>query len=88
EGVRVMNVNELAQNLRPVALPGDRKTVKILQKGSNPKQGVGYMEDGTMIVVDNGSHLIDRTVEIEVTRMHQTESGKMLFGRLTSAKNS
>lgn len=79
EGVRVLNVNELAQQLRPIALPGERKTVKILQKGSNPKQGVGYLDDGTMVVVDDGVKFINKIIEVEVTRIHQTMAGKMLF---------
>lgn len=82
EGVRVLNVNELAQQLRPVALPGERKTVKILQKGSNPKQGVGYLDDGTMVVVDDGMRQINKFVEVEVTRIHQTMAGKMIFANL------
>lgn len=82
QGVKVLNVNELAQQLRPIALPGERKTVKILQKGSNPKQGVGYLEDGTMIVVEDANKLINKTVEVEVTRIHQTMAGKMLFANL------
>lgn len=84
KGVKVLNVNELAQNLRPVALPGERKTVKILQKGSNPKQGVGYLEDGTMVVVDNAARMVDKTVEIEISRTHQTVAGKMLFATLVA----
>lgn len=79
EGVKVLNVNELAQQLRPTALPGERKTVKILQKGSNPKQGVGYLDDGTMIVVDDGVKFMNKQIEVEVTRVHQTMAGKMLF---------
>jgi len=84
KGVHVLNVNELAQNLRPVALPGERKSVKILQKGSNPKQGVGYLEDGTMVVVDNAARMVDKTVEIEISRTHQTVAGKMLFASLVN----
>jgi len=80
--VKVLNVNELAQNLRPVALPGERKTVKVLQKGSSPKQGVGYLDDGTMVVVDGAARMIGRTVDVEVTRVHQTVAGKMLFGEI------
>lgn len=82
KGVNVLNVNELAQSLRPVALPGEHKMVKVLQKGSNPNQGVGYLEDGTMIVVDNGAKYTGKIVEIEVTRVHQTVAGKMIFGNL------
>lgn len=82
EGVHILNVNELAQQLRPTALPGERQMVKILQKGSNPKQGVGYLEDGTMIVVDDAIRFINKIVEVEVTRIHQTMAGKMLFANL------
>ncbi len=82
ENVQVMNVNELAQNLRPIAIPGDRKNVKLLQKGSNPKQAVGYLEDGTMIVVDNAARSLGKLVEVEITRSHQTLAGKMLFANL------
>jgi uncharacterized protein YacL len=84
KGVRVLNVNELAQNMRPVALPGEHKAVKILQKGSNAKQGVGYLDDGTMVVVDGAARLIGKSVEIEVTRTHQTVAGKMLFGSVVT----
>lgn len=84
QGVKVLNVNELAQQLRPTALPGERKLVKILQKGSNPKQGVGYLEDGTMVVVDDAASQINKVVEVEVTRIHQTMAGKMLFADLRS----
>lgn len=82
EGVNVLNVNELAMTMRPVALPGEKKKVKILQKGSNKNQGVGYLEDGTMVVVDNARNRVGSTVDVEVVRYHQTESGKMLFASL------
>lgn len=88
EGVRVLNVNELAQQLRPTALPGERKMVKILQKGSNAKQGVGYLDDGTMVVVDDAANLINRVLEVEVTRIHQTMAGKMLFATLIDKPTS
>lgn len=80
EGVAVLNVNELSQGLRPVALPGETLQIKIVQKGSNPSQGVGYLDDGTMIVVEGGSRYIGRSVGVTVTRMHQTVAGKMVFG--------
>jgi uncharacterized protein YacL len=79
EGIRVLNINELAQAMRPVALPGEAKRVKIVQKGSGKGQGVGYLEDGTMVVVDNAANKISQTLDVEVSRYHQTESGKMLF---------
>lgn len=79
EGVRVLNVNELSQALRPVALPGEAFEVKIVQSGSNRDQGVGYLEDGTMIVVDGAKKDIGRSVKVNITRTHQTLAGKMLF---------
>lgn len=85
EGVHVLNVNELAQNLRPVALPGETLTIKIVQKGSNPGQGVGYLDDGTMIVVEGGMKQVGRVVPVTVTRMHQTVAGKMVFGQVHQA---
>lgn len=82
EGVTVLNVNELAQSMRPITLPGETLSIKIIQKGSNRDQGVGYLEDGTMIVVDSGARYVGRTVPVMVTRMHQTVAGKMVFGQV------
>jgi len=82
EGVRVLNVNELAQSLRPITLPGETLNIKILQKGSNRDQGVGYLDDGTMIVIEGGARSVGRTVPVTVTRMHQTVAGKMVFGQV------
>lgn len=81
-GVNVLNVNELAQSLRPTALPGERRTIKILEKGSGQDQGVGYLSDGTMIVVNGARKSIGKTVEVEISRTFQTVAGKMLFGSL------
>lgn len=81
KNVKVLNVNELAQHLRPSALPGERVTVKLLQKGQTKNQAVGYLEDGTMVVVDEATKLIGKTVELTVTRLHQTASGKMIFAK-------
>jgi uncharacterized protein YacL len=83
ESVKVLNINELAQSLRPISLPGESIEVKILQKGSNSQQGVGYMEDGTMIVVDGAARDIGRKIKVVVDRMHQTVAGKMVFGHTT-----
>ncbi len=82
KNVAVLNVNELAQHLRPSALPGEKVTVKLIQKGQIKNQAVGYLEDGTMVVVDNAAGQIGRTLEVVATRMHQTESGKMIFAKL------
>jgi uncharacterized protein YacL len=86
--VTVLNVNELAGALRPVVLPGEDKKVKILQKGSSADQGVGYLEDGTMIVVEHGARYIGKTISVTVTRMHQTMAGKMIFGEIVSNRQS
>jgi uncharacterized protein YacL len=82
EAVPVLNVNELAQSLRPVTLPGETLSIKIIQKGTNRDQGVGYLDDGTMIVVDGAARLVGRTVPVTVSRMHQTVAGKMVFGQV------
>lgn len=81
EGVKVLNVNELAQAVRPEALPGEKYSVKIVQKGSNKDQGVGYLEDGTMVVVSGTGNAIGKHVDVSVTRMLQTEAGKMMFAK-------
>lgn len=82
EGIRTLNVNDLAQSLRPVTLPGEEIRVKIIQKGNNSDQGVGYLEDGTMIVVEGAARAIGSTVSVSVDRMHQTVAGKMVFAHL------
>jgi uncharacterized protein YacL len=87
QDVKVLNVNELAGALRPTALPGETKNIKIIQKGSGPKQGIGYLEDGTLIVVEEAASLTGKTVEVEITKTHQTSSGKMLFGDLVPVKS-
>jgi uncharacterized protein YacL len=88
EGVPVLNVNELAQSLRPVTLPGETLNIKIIQKGTNRDQGVGYLDDGTMIVVDGAARLVGRTVPVTVSRMHQTVAGKMVFGQVKEPPRS
>ncbi len=88
EGIKVLNINELVQSLRPISLPGETLTIKIIQKGSNQGQGVGYLEDGTMIVVDGAAKHIGRSVPVTVTRMHQTMAGKMVFGQVREERRS
>lgn len=83
EGVKVLNVNELAQKLRPAILPGEERQVKVMQKGSNQNQGVGYLEDGTMVVIENGASHVGKVVSVIIAQMHQTVAGKMVFARLT-----
>lgn len=88
QNVTVLNVNELAQNLRPVTLPGEHVTIKLVQKGSDKGQGVGYLEDGTMVVVEQGQKHIGKEVEVEITRIMQTVAGKMMFAQLKPGKSS
>lgn len=78
-GVRVLNINALASALRPVLLPGESLMVNVIQKGKEPGQGVGYLPDGTMIIVEGGDTLVDHEVECEVARIYQTVSGKIVF---------
>lgn len=80
--VEVLNINDLANALKPVVLPGERMMVLILKEGKEMNQGVGYLDDGTMVVVDHARKLIGRTVEIAVTSVLQTASGKMIFGKM------
>lgn len=82
EGVKVLNVNELAQKLKPNVLPGETMHVKIIQKGSGRGQGVGYAEDGTMVVVEQADRMIGKDLDVTVDRMHNTFAGKMIFAKL------
>jgi len=81
QGVTVLNVNDLANALKPVVLPGEIMRVFILKEGKEYNQGVAYLDDGTMVVVDHARKLIGRAVEITVTSVLQTASGKMIFGK-------
>jgi uncharacterized protein YacL len=84
-GVEVLNVNELANSLKPVVLPGEIMKVFILKEGKEYNQGVAYLDDGTMVVVDNARKMISKTIEIVVTSVLQTTAGKMIFGRYIDA---
>jgi uncharacterized protein YacL len=81
-GVNVLNINELANALKPVVLPGEAMRVFILKEGKEYNQGVAYLDDGTMVVVDNARRLIGKNADIAVTSVLQTTAGKMIFGRL------
>jgi uncharacterized protein YacL len=80
-GVDVLNINELANSLKPVVLPGEVMKVFILKEGKEYNQGVAYLDDGTMVVVDNARKAIGRTIDVVVTSVLQTTAGKMIFGR-------
>jgi uncharacterized protein YacL len=79
--VEVLNINELANALKPVVLPGETMRVFILKEGKEHNQGVAYLDDGTMVVVDNARRMISKTIDIAVTSVLQTTAGKMIFGR-------
>ena len=80
-GVEVLNINELANSLKPVVLPGEFMKVFILKEGKEYNQGVAYLDDGTMVVVDNARKMIGRNIDVVVTSVLQTTAGKMIFGR-------
>ena len=80
-GVQVLNINELANALKPIVLPGETMRVFILKEGKEYNQGVAYLDDGTMVVVDNARRMISKTIDIAVTSVLQTTAGKMIFGR-------
>ena len=82
QGIDVLNINELANSLKPVVLPGEEMSVKIIKEGKETGQGVAYLDDGTMIVVDNGRRNIGKTVDVIVTSVLQTPAGRMIFARL------
>ncbi|MFQ6100509.1 MAG: PIN/TRAM domain-containing protein [Anaerolineae bacterium] len=82
QGVRVLNINELANAVRALFLPGESLTVKIVQEGKEIGQGVGYLDDGTMVVVEDGKPYIGQGLEVVVTKVLQTAAGRMLFARL------
>jgi uncharacterized protein YacL len=79
QGIRVLNINSLANAVKPAVLPGEQLHVRVIQEGKEPNQGVGFLDDGTMIVVEGGSRYIDRELDLVVTRVLQTVAGRMVF---------
>ena len=88
QGVKVLNINELANAIKPVLLPGEDIHIKIMQDGKELGQGVGYLDDGTMIVVENGRQFMNVTIEVTVTRVLQTVAGRMIFAHPKQSNNS
>jgi len=84
-GVDVINMNTLAEAMRPVVLPGETMTVRLIKPGESPGQGVGYLDDGTMVVVERGRAMINEQVDVAVTSVLQTSAGRMIFGRPADA---
>jgi uncharacterized protein YacL len=88
QGVEVLNINELANALKPIVLPGETMRVFILKEGKEYNQGVAYLDDGTMVVVDNARRMISKTIDITVTSVLQTTAGKMIFGKYDERAHS
>lgn len=86
EGIVVLNINELANALKPIYLPGEELQLNILKEGKEIGQGVGYLEDGTMVVVENGRKYIGSTVKVAVTSVFQTAAGRIIFARVREDK--
>lgn len=82
QGVTVLNINELANAIKSVVLPGEALRINIMQEGKDHSQGVGYMEDGTMVVVENGKEYIGEYMDVNITKVLQTAAGRMIFGRV------
>ncbi|MFH1868509.1 MAG: PIN domain-containing protein [Candidatus Omnitrophota bacterium] len=82
QGVQVLNINELANALKPVMLPGEEIEIKMIKEGKEHSQGIGYLDDGTMVVVEGGRHLIGQTKKVVVTSALQTAAGRMIFAKL------
>ena len=87
-GVGVINLNDVANALKPVFLPGEAIEVRIVKPGEEAGQGIGYLDDGTMIVVEGGREHIHHTVRVAVTSVLQTSAGRMIFGRLSGKRRS
>jgi uncharacterized protein YacL len=87
QGVKVLNVNELANAVKSVVLPGEEMTVRIIHDGKEYGQGVGYLEDGTMVVVENAKRYQNANLDIVVTRVLQTAAGRMIFAQPRAAQN-
>jgi uncharacterized protein YacL len=88
QGVKVLNINELAHAVKPILLPGEDMTIKIMQDGKEMGQGVGYLDDGTMIVVEGGKSYMGTTIDVTVTRVLQTVAGRMIFAHPKSPTTS
>lgn len=84
QGVQVVNLNDVANAMRPVVLPGEHMSVRLTKSGEQPGQGVGYLDDGTMVVAEQGKNFIGDEVELLVTSVLQTSAGRMIFGRIDS----
>ena len=81
QGVKALNINELANSLKPVVIPGEGLLIRVVQEGKEPGQGVGYLDDGTMLVVEGGKSHINRQLEVNITQVLQTTAGRIIFAQ-------
>jgi uncharacterized protein YacL len=81
QGVTILNVNELANAVKSVLLPGENLVIRVIQEGKEQNQGVGYMDDGTMVVVEYGRDYLGKEIQVVVTKILQTAAGRMIFAR-------
>ena len=81
QGVKVLNVNELSNAVKPIVLPGEKMKILVSKEGKDNDQGIGYLEDGTMIVVENGMKHMNKTIDVTVTSVLQTTAGRMIFAK-------
>jgi len=88
QGVKVLNVNELASALKPIVLPGEVLEIKVVKEGKEHNQGIGYLDDGTMVVVESGKQLLGRTIRVAVTSVLQTTAGRMIFTKPENNKRA
>ncbi|MFC7061797.1 PIN/TRAM domain-containing protein [Halobacillus seohaensis] len=88
QNVQVLNINDLANAVKPVVLPGEEMTIQVIKDGKEQKQGIGYLDDGTMIVVEEGKNYIGKTIEVIVTSVLQTSAGRMIFARPKSLEKA
>lgn len=84
QGVEVLNINNLANALKPVVLPGEEMEISVVKEGKDENQGIGYLDDGTMVVIENGGKLLNKRVKVSVTSVIQTSAGKMIFTKIVS----
>ena len=82
QNVRVLNINELANALKPVVFPGETMEIKLIKEGKEHNQAIGYLEDGTMVVVEEGRKFIGQTMKVAVTSVLQTQAGRMIFTKM------
>ncbi len=88
QGVKVLNINELANALKPIVLPGEVLEIKVVKEGKEYNQGIGYLDDGTMVVVEGGKHLLGQTIKAGVTSVLQTTAGRMIFAKPENSKKT